>query len=107
MTIEEKIAMVNILSDEYDEDKVTTYLTIAGQKIIARAYPFDTTITEVPTRYDMLQCEIATYLILKRGAEGQTIHAENGIHRHYESADVPESMLGEVVPFSRAIGATE
>ena len=107
MTIDEKIAMVSVMSDEYDEEKVSAYLTLAGRKIIDRAYPFDDTVTEVPARYEMLQCEIASYLILKRGAEGQTSHGENGVQRSYESGDVPESMLSEVVPFSRAIGATE
>lgn len=105
MTNEEKIAMVNVLADEYDEDKINAYLNMAGRKIIDRAYPFDSTVTDVPPRYELLQCEIASFLILKRGAEGQTIHNENGVHRHYENADVPESMLSEVVPFSRAIGA--
>lgn len=107
MTIEEKIAMVSIMCDEYDEEKVTAYLTLAGRKIIDRAYPFENTVTDVPPRYEMLQCEIASYLILKRGAEGQTSHGENGVTRNYESGDVPESMLSEVVPFSKAIGVRE
>jgi len=46
----------------------------------------------------MLQLEIATYLLNKRGAEGQTAHSENGISRSYESADVPSSMLNQIVP---------
>jgi hypothetical protein len=58
---------------------------------------------EVPRRYGYLQCEIAAYLLNKRGAEGQTGHSENGISRSYESADVPESMLSEVIPFCKVI----
>jgi hypothetical protein len=63
----------------------------------------DDTITEVPHRYGVLQCEIATYLLNKRGAEGETSHSENGISRGYESADVPESLIGVVVPFCGVI----
>jgi hypothetical protein len=68
-----------------------------------RAYPFGTDESEVPARYEFLQCEIAAYLLNKRGAEGQTAHGENGISRSYESADVPESMLGAVTPFCGVI----
>jgi hypothetical protein len=71
---------------------------VAGKKIIARAYPYDDTVTEVPDKYDTLQCEIAAYLLNKRGAEGQTQHTENGISRQYENADVPSSMLKVVTP---------
>jgi hypothetical protein len=46
----------------------------------------------------MLQCEIAAYLLNKRGAEGQTSHTENGITRNYGGADVPESMLSSIIP---------
>jgi hypothetical protein len=82
-----------------DTDEVlSTYLVVAGKKIIARAYPYDDTVTEVPDKYDTLQCEIAAYLLNKRGAEGQTQHTENGISRQYENADVPSSMLKVVTP---------
>ena len=74
-----------------------SYLTIAGQKILNRAYPYDDTVTEVPRRYGVLQCEIAAYLLNKRGAEGEVSHSENGISRTYENADVPDSMLNNVV----------
>ena len=93
-------AMVGNQSDDTDwgDDVLLTYLTIAGHKIINRAYPYDDTVTEVPRRYEVLQCEIAAYLLNKRGAEGETSHSENGISRSYENADIPESMIGIVVP---------
>ena len=83
---------------DWTDDILTQYLTIAGQKIINRAYPYDDTVEEVPRRYGYLQCDIAAYLLNKRGAEGETAHSENGINRSYASADVPEAMLSEVVP---------
>ena len=99
MTQAEKLQLLKALVGESDTEEVLlTYLNIAGRKILNRAYPYGTDETEVPSRYDFLQCEIAAYLLNKRGAEGQTSHSENGISRSYESADVPESMLGAVTP---------
>ena len=84
---------------DWSEEVLLTYLSIAGQKIINRAYPYKEEAMSVPKRYELLQCEIASYLLNKRGAEGETSHSENGISRSYESADVPESLIGQVVPF--------
>ena len=99
MSQTEKLQLLKAMVSESDTEEVLlTYLKIAGQKIINRAYPYGTDETEVPTRYDFLQCEIAAYLLNKRGAEGQTSHSENGISRSYESADVPESLIGAVTP---------
>ena len=104
MTEVEKLSMLRVMvgqpnEGDWSDDVLISYLGIAGRKIINRAYPYDDTITEVPRRYAYLQCDIANYLLNKRGAEGQTSHSENGINRSYESADVPKSMLREVIPF--------
>lgn len=99
MTDTEKLTYLRAMVGGSDTDEVlSTYLVVAGKKIIARAYPYDDTATEVPDKYDTLQCEIAAYLLNKRGAEGQTQHSENGITRSYENADVPASMLKVVTP---------
>ena len=99
MTQTEKLQLLKAMVGESDTEEVLlAYLNIAGNKIINRAYPYDPEVTEVPNRYAFLQCEIAAYLLNKRGAEGQTGHSENGISRSYESADVPESLLGAVTP---------
>lgn len=98
MTDSEKVDMVTVFSGETDESVISAYLTLAGRKIIDRAYPYDESVTDVPVKYETLQCEIATYLLNKRGAEGQTAHSENGINRTYGSADVPESMLRVITP---------
>lgn len=99
MTDTEKLTYLRAMVGGSDTDEVlSTYLVVAGKKIIARAYPYDDTVTEVPDKYDTLQCEIAAYLLNKRGAEGQTQHSENGITRSYENADIPASMLKVVTP---------
>ena len=103
MTKNQMIEMTRVFAGETDEDSlkdevISTYLTLAGQKIIARAYPYDHSVTEVPARYEILQCEIAAYLLNKRGAEGETSHNELGVNRTYGSADVPIELIGQVVP---------
>jgi hypothetical protein len=105
MTEEEKLTYLRVMVGNSDTDEVlSTYLLVAGKKIIARAYPYDNTVTEVPSQYDTLQCEIAAYLLNKRGAEGQTSHSENGITRYYENADIPSSMLKVITPHVGIIG---
>lgn len=95
----EKLTLLKAMVGSSDTDDVLlAYLDVAGRKVLNRAYPYGTEETEVPSRYEFLQCEIAAYLLNKRGAEGQVSHAENGISRQYESADVPESLLGAITP---------
>lgn len=99
MTNEEKVKALKAMVGGSDSDEVlSTYLLLAGKKIIARAYPYDPEVTEVPVQYEYLQLEIAAYMLNKRGAEGQTSHSENGISRSYENADIPASMLKAVTP---------
>ena len=105
MTNEEKVKLVRALGawdtdeEDFSDEILLAYLNVAGRKIIDRTYPFDSKAKIVPERYETLQCEIAVYLLNKRGAEGETSHSENGISRSYESADVPASMLSVVTPF--------
>lgn len=83
----------------YDQDELLTALLLLGeQKILDRLYPFDDTMTSLPSRYVSKQMEIAAWLYNKRGAEGQVAHSENGINRTYKSADIPESLLAGVTP---------
>ena len=117
MTDEQKIAMLRVmidseLSEEYDEDEYATetvvlelYLQLAGAKILNRMYPYKTDYEglTVPDRYAMTQLNIACYMLNKRGAEGQIQHIENGIHRNYGAADIPDAMLQDVVPYCQAI----
>ncbi len=96
MTKAQKMDVVKTFVGNVETDEMlSTYLKLAGSKIISKAYPFKNDVTEVPAEYDMLQCELAAFLINKRGAEGQTSHSENGISRGYESE---RSYLKQVVP---------
>ena len=104
MTDTEKLTMLKAMTGEKDERVLSTYLSIAGNKVLKRAYPFNSTVTVVPDRYAYNQVEIAAYLVNKRGAEGETAHSENGISRSYEDGDVPPTLLREIVPCASLIG---
>lgn len=105
MTQGKKLETLRILIDDSSakEDPYTmsVYLDMAGAKIMERLYPYKENWDglEVPDKYAMLQLKIAAYMLNKRGAEGQVQHIENGVHRNYGDADVPESMLSSVAPF--------
>lgn len=103
MSENEKHVMLKALTGETDDDVLSAYLYLAGQKICRLAYPYNTSATEVPAQYEHLQIDAAVYLLNKRGAEGEEAHSENGITRSYENADLPASMLREIVPFCGVI----
>lgn len=109
MSDTEKLIFLRVMVGEQSSDTdwsdevLLTYLAIAGRKIINRAYPYTDEVTEVPKRYELLQCEIAAYLLNKRGAEGEISHSENGISRTYADADIPESLIGNVVTHCEVI----
>lgn len=104
MTDVEKLTALRAMVGGSDTDEVlSTYLLLAGRKVIARAFPYNDDVTEVPVKYETIQLEIAAYMLNKRGAEGQTQHSENGITRQYENADVPSSMLKAITPYCGVI----
>lgn len=105
MTKERKIEMLGNMGNGDDPGILETYLELAAQKILNRMYPYKDNYDglEVPDRYTAIQLKIANYMLNKRGAEGQIQHIENGIHRNYGSADIPDGMLQEVVPYCQVI----
>lgn len=104
MTTDEKLQMVKAMTGETDESVLSAYLSLAGNKVCRKAYPFDPSVTTVPDRYAYAQVEIAVYLLNKRGAEGQTAHSENGISRSYEDGDIPPTLLRDILPFAVVMG---
>ena len=106
----EKAQMTELLqsmTDESDSNTLSSFLTMAGEEILNRLYPFEEqrrTAYTVPNRYRNLQVKIAAYHLNKRGAEGELTHTENGITRMYESVDTPVSLLREITPYASSIG---
>ena len=100
----EKLNELRTVLDPVDDDDATllTYLSIAKDVILHRMYPYmddeEYIDMNVPKRHEYKQIRIAAYLLNKRGAEGELQHIENGIHRNYKNADVPEDLLWDVYP---------
>jgi len=53
-------------------------------------------------KYEDLIIPLAISSFAKIGAEGETVHSENGITRHYTSGgDYPKELLNEIIPLVR------
>lgn len=98
MTDSEKMAMVTTMTSEADTAVLSVYLALAKDTVLKRAYPFGDYPEEFPEMYDVIQVKITSYLLNKRGAEGETLHNENGVSRSYEDGDIPPSLLREIIP---------
>jgi len=101
MDLSEKLEMLKTMVDETDENVLMAYLNIAGDVILRRLYPYGTERTQVPSPYEVRQIDIASYLLNKRGAEGEVLHMENGMSRTYADALVPPSYLRGIVPYAQ------
>lgn len=104
MTLAERVATVQAkLNDELATDAVVTELLEDAQEaIFLRMYPFGVPedVTDVPARYQRLQIKLAVRYFNRIGADGETVHLENGIHHHYGSAN-DEDLLQEIMQVIR------
>ena len=100
MTTAEKIAYVQSIVDdpEATDARVGTLLTKAKFAVLNRRYPFGIPedVTDVPDQYAINQCDLAVRYFLRKGGEGEQIHNENGLFRHYGSVN-DEDILMEVM----------
>ena len=107
MTESAKILMLEKMlgEEESDTEVLSVYLELARQAILNRMYPYkdDYTGLNVPERYDSIQLNVACAMYSKRGAESEIQHIENGIHRNYGDAHIPDGMLKDIVPYAQAI----
>lgn len=103
MTGEEMCDFVAVLVDEPRFDGlIPAYVEMAKSVVVGHLYPFreDATWQDVPERHHARTCEIAVYLVNRRGAEGETAHSENGVSRSYESAGIPASFFDGMPSFA-------
>jgi len=107
MTKSKKLTMLTHMTGEVDEDVLSTYLTLAENVVLSKAYPFGNGSEELPEKYDAVHVEIAAYMLNKRGAEGEKVHNENGVIRHYEDGDIPPTLLRRITPMAVPISAGE
>lgn len=101
MTDNEKIILLQTMTDETDQTVLTAYLTFAKQVVFENAFPYGDYPEQVPTQYDAVHVEIAAYMINKRGGEGETSHTENGVKRGWENASIPASLIHRITPIAK------
>lgn len=87
---------------EYSDELAAAYLSIAGERMLNRLYPFGKDGAELPERYHLMQCELAARMILRRGSEGETAHNENGINRTYGSVN-DEDIMSRLTPYAEVL----
>ena len=96
-----------LLSRDFDiSDKDTPILRYEIKRAIAqinRCRRFKATNDKpYDKKYEDLIIPLAISSFAKIGAEGQTVHSENGITRHYTSGgDYPKELLREIIPLIR------
>ena len=106
MTERDKLLLVNSMygkkadGTELTVGEITPFLIVAKSIILNRLYPFakPTDELEMPMKYDILQCRIANFMLVKQGAEGEIQHTENGVTCIYGQDDIPKDLLNEIVP---------
>lgn len=96
-----------LISRDFDiNDKDTPILKYEIKRAIAqinRCRRFKVTENKpYDKKYEDLIIPLAISSFAKIGAEGQTVHSENGITRHYTSGgDYPKELLREIIPLIR------
>ena len=110
MTDSEKLETMKALigSDTQDWDNeqlLSSYLSFAESAIQHRRYPFGIPCGQrLERQYEYLQVEIAVYLFNKRGAEGESLHSENGVSRSFGTeTGIPKELMIQVTPRGKVI----
>lgn len=115
MTDAEKLTTIKVLLDDGtgylpSDATLNTYITLAGDEILAWLYwdipggvPSGTTF---PAKYDRVQIFAVIAGYTHAGSEGQSVHIENGVHRHFSYDDMVAYIRDSkyVTPYAR-VGA--
>ena len=112
MTDAEKLTVIKTLLDDGGEmpsdEKLNTYIQIAGQEILAWKYhlvggvPED--VTGIPAADDVTHIYAVVAGYTHAGSEGEKQHNENSVNRVFIYADMVDYIRNNVLPYVR-VGA--
>lgn len=113
MTDAQKLTTVQTLLEDGSgympsDETLNTYIQIAGNEILAWMYhliggvPED--VTTVPSKYEGIQIYAVVVGWTHAGAEGETAHIENGVHRAFKYTEMLDYIHNNVLPYVR-VGA--
>jgi hypothetical protein len=81
-----------------------TYLDVAKREILAWRYSYAMAdVFDVPVEYETTQVMAVVTGFSIRGAEGQTVHNENGISRTFQYADMVAYIRANVIPKAKSL----
>ena len=112
MTDAEKLTVIKtLLSDGGDvpsDEKLNTYIQIAGQEILAWKYHLiggvPEEVIEVPAAEDITHIYAVVAGYTHAGSEGEKQHNENSVNRVFIYADMVSYIRNNVLPYVR-VGA--
>ena len=112
MTDAEKLTVIKTLLDDGGEmpsdEKLNTYIQIAGQEILAWKYHLvggvPDTVTAVPNADEIAQIYAVVSGYTHAGSEGEKQHNENSVNRVFMYGDMVEYIRNHVLPYVR-VGA--
>lgn len=87
-----------------EESLLNVYIADAQQQATSIVYPFDETATlpDIP-KYRSWIARATIEMIMRRGAEGQLAHNENGINRTYDGGVLSQSLIDELTPKGKVL----
>jgi len=112
MTDAQKLETLKVLLDDGGEmpsdEKLNTYLTLAANEILAWKYHLiggiPASVTDVFPTDEGAQIYAVVAGYTHAGAEGESQHIENGVHRHFLYEDMLGYIRNHVLPYVR-VGA--
>lgn len=93
-----------------DDGTLNTYLTLSGNEILSWKYHLvggiPASVTDVSSTDEVTQIYAVVAGFTHAGAEGEQLHIENGVHRHFVYEDMVGYIRNHVLPYAR-VGAVK
>lgn len=114
MTDAQKLLTLKTLLEDGGEvpsdEKLNTYLALSKAEILSWKYHLvggvPSAVTDISQSDDVTQVYAVIAGYTHAGAEGEQVHIENGVHRHFMYSDMVGYIHNNVLPYVR-VGAVE